>query len=236
MAIDVGIVLTGTIIPNSTFVVHSSSEERKQEYLAAIKYYKDFAPVFFLENSTYPLFSDRDFFGIENFFLRKFPTSEYHDRGKGYQEFEMISKWLKTEVVLPKRFIKITGRYKILNFKNIFRECLAEKPDYFLIDRRKRSLLAMSRLFCIDTDYFKRYLMDIYLDCNDQNGDWVERVFYRKILAEKISSQIFSHEPIFVGVDGTTGAHVHAYCAKRLIKSFFRRVNYCFDKQYIHYL
>lgn len=236
MAIDVGIVLTGTIIPNSTFVLHSNFKERKQEYLAAIKYYKDFAPVYFLENSTYPLVSDQDFIGIKNIFLRKFPASENLDRGKGYQEFEMINKWLKTENVIPKRFIKITGRYKILNFKNIFRECLAKKTDYLLIDRHKRSLLAMTRLFCMDTDYFKRYLMDIYLDCNDQNGDWVERVLYRKISAEKISSQIFSHEPLFVGIDGSTGAHLHAYCVKRLIKSFLRRVNYYFDKQHIFYL
>lgn len=236
MAIDVGIVLTGTIIPNSTFVVHSDVDKRRSEYLAAIKYYKEFAPVFFLENSTYPLTSDQDFFGIKNIFLRKLPASEYHDRGKGYLEFEKINKWLKTENALPKRFIKITGRYKILNFKNIFRECLAQRPDYFLIDRHKRSLVAITRLFCIDTDYFKRYLMDIYLDCNDQNGDWVERVLYRKMSLEKISSQIFSHEPLFTGIDGSTGVHIRAYCAKLLIKSFFRKVNYCFDKQYIHYL
>jgi len=61
MNVDMGIVLTGTIKPNSNFVAVKSVSERRKQYLEAIKYYCKFCPVWFLENSEYDIESDNDF-------------------------------------------------------------------------------------------------------------------------------------------------------------------------------
>ena len=50
---DIAIVLTATIIPNSILTEHSDFILRRAEYLKAIEYYKKYANVFFLENSSY---------------------------------------------------------------------------------------------------------------------------------------------------------------------------------------
>lgn len=235
MSIDIGIVLTGTIVPNSTFVVHSDIDKRRLEYLEAIKFYKKFAPVYFLENSSYPLLSDPDFNDIKGVFLRKFPVSQYYNRGKGYQEFEMIKRWLETDSDIPRRFIKITGRYRILNFKNIFHECQCLPPSRFLIDRFLKSSKALTQLFYGDTDYYHNALSDFYLDCNDDNRNWAEFVFYQKMLAAKTDATIFRCEPLFKGMSGSTGADLYDGAIKHLIKSILRKLNRCLTKQYILY-
>ena len=235
MPADIGIVLTGTIIPNTTFVTHGNSETRKREYIAAIKFYSQFAPVYFLENSAYDLFSDEEFLKLENCFLRKFPLSKHYHRGKGYQEFEMIAQWLATEAVAPKRFIKITGRYQITNFKDIFAECLGQKDGALLIDRQKWTSFAVTRMFYADTAYYKANLSDVYKGCNDESGDWVERVLYKRLVERKLDSSFFWHEPMVVGITGTSGFHFTPSRSKWFVKSILRRINYFLNKKCILY-
>ncbi|OGT07456.1 MAG: hypothetical protein A2103_04270 [Gammaproteobacteria bacterium GWF2_41_13] len=232
MSIDIGIILTGTIVPNSTFVVHSDIDKRRLEYLEAIKFYKKFAPVYFLENSSYPLLSDPDFNDIKGVFLRKFPVSQYYNRGKGYQEFEMIKRWLETDSDIPRRFIKITGRYRILNFKDMFDECMRSQSNHFLIDRFLKDSKALTQLFYVHTDYY-RALSDFYLDCNDENGDWAEFVLHKKMLALQVNSMIFRHEPFFAGRSGSTGANLYDGSVKHFVKSMVRKINRCLSKKYI---
>ncbi len=235
MAIDIAIVLTATIVPNATFVAHSDPALRRAEYLAAIKYYKNFAPVYFLENSSYPLLSDSDFLGMEGVYLRKLTPSGHFDRGKGYQEFAMINEWLDSETVLPKRFIKITGRYQIHNFKNIYQECLNERSERFVIDQLSRAAVALTRLFYIGTECYRKNLKDFYLDCNDERGDWAERVLYKKLRGEKMDCKLFCYEPMWRGVDGSTGVSTHSAHWKHTVKGLLRRVNRLIDRKYILY-
>lgn len=232
---DIGIVITGSIIPNSPLVVHSNPEKRKQEYIRALYYYKRFAPVYFLENSSYPLLSDPDFVGIDNVFLRKFFVSKYFMRGKGYQEFEMLDNWLKSEIILPKRFIKITGRYLIVNFKQIFNECLKQKANCLIIDQFFRLSMSLSQLFYIDSNYYKENLTGIYLECDDEKGEWVERILYRKLLSSSINFRIFANEPRFLGIRGSTGKDMQDCYLRYLIKRVIRKFNYWIDNRYIYF-
>lgn len=230
---DIGITLTGTIAPNSTFVAHSDPKTRRLEYLNAINYYKKFAPVYFLENSDYPLLDDKDFVDA-GVFLRKFQPSLHFNKGKGYQEFEMIEKWLESEEYLPERFIKITGRYIIVNFQRIFNECLAERSDCLVIDQLAGRRVALSRLFYTGSGYYEKYLKGLYLDSDDAKNDWVERVLYRKIMMSGMASKIFSVEPWFCGVEGSSGMDIGTNRIKYLIKYAMRRFNYMFDKRRLY--
>ena len=70
---NIAIVLTGTITPNTNLVNnHLDPQARRNEYLAAINFYRQFGEVYFLENSIYPLDRDPDFQDIPNVFIRNF--------------------------------------------------------------------------------------------------------------------------------------------------------------------
>ncbi|MCY7369077.1 MAG: hypothetical protein LH474_13100, partial [Chamaesiphon sp.] len=59
MSTEIPIILTGTIIPNTNVrLQHINPEQRRKEYLDCINYYRNFAPVYFLENSSYPVEED----------------------------------------------------------------------------------------------------------------------------------------------------------------------------------
>ena len=100
--VNCAIVLTGTIVPNSNFTTYTNPQVRRAEYLAAIHYYSGFAPVYFLENSAYDLASDPEFISSEDVAIRKFPVSKFAERGKGFQEFEMLDAWLNQKSILQR--------------------------------------------------------------------------------------------------------------------------------------
>lgn len=232
---NIAIVLTGTIIPSTTlFLEHTNPKLRKDEYLKSIDYYKKFAPVYFLENSDYPLLNDRDFLE-RDVFLRKFEKSKYSDKGKGFMEFEMLSNWIGSEKNLPKNFIKITGRYIIKNFESIFNDCMREKNYLLIIDQLKRTTAAFSQLFFIETSIFKNYFMDTYIEADDNTGRYIEFVFFEKIIKSGVDFRIFFNEPIYSYISGTNMSIVDGDNLKCKIKNVLRKFNYFFDKKYLYF-
>jgi hypothetical protein len=202
---DIAILLTGTIIPHSSFVVHTDPKLRRDEYIIAIKYYSQFCPVYFLENSEYDVFADPEFSSCTNVTIRKFPVSAEYSRGKGFQEFEMIDKWLETEKNPPRRIIKITGRYIIKNFHQIFSECRNVAEDICLIDLYRKPKVAISSLFSITLDNYSRYFKGAYLECDDQIGVYIEHILFKRINSSNLRTLFFQHEPRVCGISGSTG-------------------------------
>jgi hypothetical protein len=231
---DIAIVLTGTIIPNSTFVAISNPNTRKNEYLTAIHYYRQFAPVFFLENSSYSLMSDPDFTSIPGLFIRKLPPSIFFEKGKGFQEFEMIDNWLKIEENIPSRWIKITGRYLYLNFNLLYEECLRENFYNIIIDKTKIFKLAHTCLFYTATKFYKENFLEIHQECDDRIHECIEKKFYERILRlPQRYSRIFSIEPKLEGISGSTGKKYGQNSQIYRIKSTVRKLTYTFDKHFI---
>lgn len=224
------IVLTATIIPNSTYVVHNDSQIRKQEYLDAIHYYRKFAHVFFLENSRYDIFKDSDFINIDNVSIRKLPVSNNYHKGKGYQEFEMINQWITYEKNLPKNFIKISGRYIIKNFKFVFLEAIYRKNIDIIIDRIELSKMALTQLFAVKTDFYKMRMMKMYLKCDDQKGAWAEKVLYSLMSKISCDSCFFINRPIYEVISGSTGSissekNIIKITVKQLIRLYYYTSN-----------
>ncbi len=233
---EIAIVLTGTIIPNAAFTVCSDPGRRRREYLDAIHYYQQFAPVYFLENSSYCLVSDASFIKIPNLMIKKLPPSASPEKGKGYQEFEMIDAWLEGEKDPPWRWIKITGRYIYLNFRTLFEDCLSDTSYRLIIDRHKHSKMALSSLFCVDTEYYLGNLAGLYHDCDDRSGKWIERVIYDKLTSlPKKDYRIFSVEPRLTGISGSNGSKLESSQVKYFVKSLLRRLNYALDRNHIWY-
>jgi hypothetical protein len=199
------IVLTGTIIPNTIKVVHRDWKKRRSEYSDAIKYYRKFSKVYFLENSRYDLSHDREFSNDEKFECFKFAPSEEFERGKGYQEFQMLDEFVKNRLN-EDCFIKVTGRYIYENFGEIFSFILREKGKYDLvIDAFIRRKIALTGLFYVKKDIYLDQFLSSYLEMNDSKDVWAEHVIYNR-LVNIPSRTFFPKTPILNAISGSTGS------------------------------
>lgn len=230
---DISIVLTGTIIPNTTNVTHNNVDQRREEYLDCIRYYMQFGKVYFLENSTYDVSSD-PFFSDPGFELIKIKPSDYFHRGKGFQEFEMIDSWVHSGVELPSKWIKVTGRYKYMQFHRIIDD-VQRREQSFVIDQFHKSKTAFTGLFYTTMDFYKSNMMGIYAECNDATGDWIEKVLYKKLrTVEQKEYRCFSIEPLISGISGTTG-RPYGNDLKHQIKRIMRKVNLVFNNKMLYW-
>lgn len=233
---ELALVLTGTIIPNAPFTAHADPQTRRREYLAALEFYRQFAPVYFLENSGYALHNDAEFAALPGVELRAQPLSSAAERGKGYQEFEMLDGWLAREAQPPARWVKITGRYFFRNFGRLWANCQRARNADLLIDRCARSHWARSYLFCITTDFYRRQLAGIYRECDDTQGDYIERVLYRRLAAlPEARVRLFASEPRLTGVSGTTAESIETDARRYVVKRILRKLNYALDRRQLWY-
>lgn len=233
---DLAIVLTGTIVPSAPFTAHNDPQVRRREYLEAINFYRGFAPVYFLENSTYPLEDDAEFRDLSNVRLRKRPLSSQPGRGKGYQEFEMIDGWLRDEPQPPRRWIKITGRYMYRNFAALLADCRRERQAQIIIDQCAISKYARSYLFFVESRFYLEHIAGIYRECDDDAGEWIERVLSRHLAnLPKSCARLFSLEPRLTGVSGTTGGSVETRRSRYMVKRVLRKLNYLLDHRQLWY-
>lgn len=125
------ILLTGTITPNTfSDLTIKDPEIRRKQYLEALIFYlkKTEFKIVFAENSgdplqNFPLNPDR----IEYLSFLSFPIKP--DRGKAFKEMEIIEFALQNSKFLKdaKSVVKITGRLKVLNIKNLSRKFLKNK-------------------------------------------------------------------------------------------------------------
>lgn len=229
---DLAIVLTGTIVPNAPFTAHNDPQTRRQEYLTALRFYSQFASVYFLENSIYPLSDDAEFNQLANVTIRQRPPSRSPERGKGYQEFEMIDGWLLSEPQPPPRWIKITGRYFYRNFTVLLSDCKHEQEAKMIIDRCARFHYARTCLFYVETEFYHERLAGIYLDCNDDLDETIERVLCRHLSSlPQAQVRLFSIEPRLTGINGTSGSSLEMKRATYLVKRVWRRANYLMNNR-----
>lgn len=219
------IVLTGTIVPNTIKTVHCNWKVRRNEYLDAIRYYKKFSKVYFIENSDYDLSHDSEFSNNEKFQCFKFEVSKEFKRGKGYQEFQMLDEFVKYKLN-EECFVKVTGRYIYKNFDEIFSFFRRNKYKYdLIIDAFIRSRRAYTSLFYTPKDMYLLRLQDLYLEMDDSKGIWAEYVIYSAL--KNIRSYTFLPKvPILNVIQGSTGKKitVNKHSTKMKIKNAQRKL------------
>jgi hypothetical protein len=232
---DIAIVLTGTICPNTTLAnKRLDFQVRRKEYLKAIHFYRQFGTVYFLENSAYPLYEDQDFQGIPNVFIRKFDVSKFPDRGKGFQEFEMLDAWVNSEENLPTRWIKVTGRYIYENFPIILDECHDNKSINIIINQYLFSKRTDVAIFCTKTKFYQDNILGIYQQCDDKNNHLVIEKIMNQNLAN-VKKTNFSRFKTYLkcnGIAGWTGKAISNIWLDT-VNSNTMRFNYLLDKRYI---
>lgn len=126
--IDLVILLTGTITPNSlSNLTIQDPKIRRQQYYEALNFYIEQTKfkIVFAENSNdrlenFPKLPDR----IEYLTFNSLPIQP--DRGIGYKELEIIDFALQNSIFLKqaKSIVKITGRLQVLNLNLLSRKFL----------------------------------------------------------------------------------------------------------------
>lgn len=234
---EIPIVLTATVMPIGVGAAASDPEKRLREYIAALEFYTSFAPVIFLENSAYPLERHPEFRQTERLQVRRFQPSASPERGKGYQEFEMLDSWVSSETQPPERWLKISGRYQILNISSILAECRRNENTSLLIDQLTRSSFARTFYFMVETDFYRRNGLGLYRQCDDRNGEWIERVLFRKLRGLPAAEvRFFGTQPRIRAVAGSTGTPFPSGRGQWICKQVLRRLNQLIDRQYLWYV
>ena len=235
---EIPVVLTATIVPNVAVSASVNAETRLAEYREVLRFCQQFAPVIFLENSSYPLEQHPEFAGSPRLQVRRFAPSKTPERGKGFQEFEMLDAWLATEPDPPARWLKISGRYKVLNLPALLGECRRDQGRPLLIDQMRFQQWSRTYLFCITTSFFRSHLQGIYRQCDDRNGDHhcIERVLFR-VLAQMPASQVrmFKTQPHLQAVAGSSGTVYPSGHFQWLVKQCMRSLNWLVDKRCLRY-
>jgi hypothetical protein len=234
---EIPVVLTATITPNVTGSASLNPETRLAEYRQVLQFCQQFAPVIFLENSGYPLERHPEFAESPRLRVRRFAPSASPERGKGYQEFEMLDAWLAAEPQPPARWLKITGRYHLLNLPAILAECRREKNYLLLIDQLRRQQMARTYLFCTSTEFYRAHLKSLYRQCDDRTGDWIERVLFREL--EKLPAglmRVFKTQPHLRAQAGSTSKAFPTGKFQWFVKQCLRHANRLVDERRLRYI
>lgn len=224
----IALLITGTIMPNSNFVAHTNAVERRNEYYDSLLFYRgNFKDndLFFLENSSYNFSTDTEFqemLSNNNIILLKFPVSDKFNQGKGYQEFEMLDAAIDKFSGTYQSFIKITGRYKVLNLKQL--------TDFtcngLVADCHKKYKVTQTNVFYVNGNFYTNYIKGLYNQVDDSNGVYIEKIVYQKIGAEKLAKQVklFSSNPIITGISGSYGGTLNRNKIKMFIRNIERKI------------
>lgn len=233
---ELPVVLTATIIPNVAGMVTSNPEARLAEYRHTLQFCQQFAPVIFLENSRYPLASHPEFADSPRLRIHRFPPSALPERGKGYQEFEMLDAWLASERRPPARWLKLSGRYQPLNLPAILAEWRREPDCQLLIDQVVRLRRARTYLFGVSTAFYQERLRGLYQRCDDRTGDWIEHVVYRELeKTPRPPVRLLKTQPRLQAYDGSSGTPFPAGKFQWLVKQGLRSLNRIVDQRRLWY-
>lgn len=222
------LLITGTIIPNSNFVEHINVEQRRLEYIDGLLFYANQFPendLFFLENSAYNFDVDEEFqklFKDKHITLIKFKESIYFNEGKGYQEFEMLDFVIAKLESQYDEFIKVTGRYKVLNLKKLTNcKCVS-----MIADSHKKPKVTQTNVFYVNSKFYNTHLKGAYLKVNDSKGKFIEHVIYDILQNNNIlnSVNLFYKNPLITGFSGSYGGTLNRNKYKMIFRNFERKI------------
>ena len=218
------LIITATIQPNSIMVTQNDVEVRKKEYLDTLKFYlkQSQLPIYFFENSDYDIKNDEDFQTIlnqERVSLYRYPKSGEFAKGKGYQEFEVLDQTIPKLIDEYDEFIKVSGRYKVINFK----ELVAQKNNGILIDRHQKRGVAITSFFRCKMEEYMQFIKGSYQEANDQKGIFIEHIIYQRLkIIPKDNIDLFIKNPFYEGVSGSYGGNLNRHPLKMKIRNMER--------------
>lgn len=164
-------------------------------------------------------------------------------KGKGYNEYLMIKLALQRSQTLLfcSHFLKITGRYPMLNIREMLGEMekrgrdkvmMCDVKEFKLYEKLRGTSYGSrwgdSRYFLMSVDFYKNYLMDCYQEMDDRiYGKYAEDYIYQlscKYRKDPRFCYRYHHQVQFGGQNGDVVYHERFDTFKCRIKNKIRRV------------
>ncbi len=201
---------------------------REKQYIETLarmaKANTDIDEVIFCENSGSSL---ARFEALHEAFIKNNRTLEVYNVsmpespcffGKGWGEGYII-QWALEHVLPSSRcdgFIKITGRYNILNLNriiSIIRKGLQANPDLKFVGHsfsKGASFYMRSDFFWSNRDFYRQYLLNAYEEVNDRAGYYLEHALANRLwqLKEQFDISILNLPVLMRGVKGWNAEHI----------------------------
>lgn len=237
------ILLTGTIVQHSDAqAVWIDPREREQQYFSVLNKMANgknhIDSVLFCENSSanMELFSSlRSIYAKKSRTFQMYkvpmPDSEFFF-GKGWGE-GIIIRWALENIAIlsgSSGFMKITGRYHVVNIKRILtiiRRGLAKNPDIKFICQSLSTTNQphiQTAFFWADTDFFREYMLDVYEKVRDEHSVFLEHVFADRLmqLRDKFDFAILPIPLIVRGVSGWNASKLMSM--RTILKQEFKQI------------
>lgn len=211
-------IITGTIKPSAQIgqLVVRDEKERLKQYKEGLNSLLDlgtFSKLVFCENSNYGteelqfLSETAQEKGIELELLSfQGDTENICIHGKGYGEGEIMEYVFSNSRLISGEtyFVKITGRLKVDNGKELVNQLL-ENRTYFNIPNRTIKNFYDTRIYGMPVQQFKELFLHAYHRVMDGEGTFLEIVYTRILQDNDIKVYNFPRYPRIKGVSGSEG-------------------------------
>ena len=236
------LILTATVHPAEGVFNLSvkDKEERCRQYKQALKYYIENVPgikVVFCDNSDMNVseFDDVIKLGQKSDCQLEILTFEGNvqetlKKGKGFGECEIINYALKNSRLIADDtdhfFIKVTGR---LILTNLAKQIKGFKNNDIYINSTvdgDGKAIADTRTFAMNTEKYRNYFETAGELVDDQNGVFLERIYYNTILGSSLETRNMPYFPRIIGISGSNGYQYSYKEWKCKVKDILSRFNH----------
>ncbi|HEX5397475.1 MAG TPA: hypothetical protein VFY06_00310, partial [Verrucomicrobiae bacterium] len=134
------------------------------------------------------------------------------------------------------RWLKLTGRYHLLNLAKVLAECRGETRASLIIDQICRRQFARTYLFCASTEFYLGRIRNLYKESDDRTGEQIECVLFRE-LAKAPAGEVrfFTTQPRLHAQAASTGAVFPTGRFQWFVKQCLRRLNRLVDDRRLLY-
>jgi len=198
--LNIPLVMTAAIDPRGmTGLSVNAIAERVAQYRSTLDYYLGsgtFRQIVFVENSGYDLAEFRELAASYPSVTVEFISCDMNDfprhLGKSYGEMQILDYVVDHSELLRNagEFIKVTGRFPILNIDQLLSEADHRRPWQLFCDCKDHRVYdwlrlgwnghaADTRFFIVSTDFYRRNFHGRYAELDDSAGKLVEGLFFQ---------------------------------------------------------
>jgi len=229
--------MTGCIDPKGMgLTVLSDKEERKRQYLDAIRFYLSAAgvPILFVENSGSDVSGDFEReIAAGRLEVVTFSGNDYEKpKGKGYGEMLIVEEALRASKLFSEAdfVFKVSGRYKVLNVRSYVDYVDAGEGSWdMMVNLQPGLALADSRFFGAKPFFYRDFFVKYRESIDDRKFVYFETVLAHAVHESIVQGYRYSglhHYPRHSAQSGTSGDKYNDDWSRWVLKDALLKLQY----------